>query len=583
MANGNINSNDLQNTCENNSLTTEIHKYRHDEKGNLYLLKEGKDLLVSEQYIEVIALTRTEEHSEWTKRISFKDMDGNERFINIPCKILIEARETQKMLVDAGFPMRCCNKSVIEYLKDIEPKERATQIRRAGWISDTEYICPSFQIMNSDNKESFFLAGDTNNYGFSQKGSLEQWQERICKKCEANYILTFALCVGLSGVLLRFFPTLGTKIINFVGKSSIGKTTALRVAASMWGGLDFIRQWRATDNAHEGVAEYYNDALMVLDELGQIDIKDVSQVIYMFGNERGKSRLTRGATLKKVKEWRLSILSSGEIGIADKIEEGGKKVKGGILVRCIDIDVQISEELGIFNTLHDFESGAEFSNYLKNQVTEYHGVTAEEFIKGLCGKNSEDIRKHYEDFQQRIFNKFELQNADCQVKRIAETFALFLTAGVLASLDQLKVFTHNTEGIELAIFAVFERFLEERGGKKSYEEQEIIQHVLNFLMQYESRFRKIEENRDRMINDCLGYMNVCSEKKTYYINPKPFREEICRGMNHKMVKKTLLRGELLRCDGNNKDPKCPSYIDSNRPRMVTLVVKISDDKNKEDI
>lgn len=46
--------------------------------------------------------------------------------------------------------------------------------------------------------------------------------------------------------------------------------------------------------------------------------------------------MTVDATLKRTKSWRLLCVSSGEIGISEKIEAAGERVNGGVLVRCID-------------------------------------------------------------------------------------------------------------------------------------------------------------------------------------------------------------------------------------------------------
>ena len=553
------------------------------KKGSLYLAIDGKTpVLISESYIEVTALTRTLDSREWSKQIEFTNMDEKRQIEFVPCRTVFEQKETLKILADAGLDMNCNRIEVWKYLISASPVKRIRQIKRTGWVNDTEYTCPSFIISDQNNKEVFSLAGNTNDYGFTQKGTLEQWQG-ICRLCEGNNILTFGLCIGLSAPLLRFFPTLGTTIINLVGKTSIGKTTALRVAASIWGNDKFIRQWRSTGNAHEGTAEFYNDALMVLDELGQVDGKEASPIIYMFGNEKGKGRCTADATLKEIKEWKLFILSSGEIGISDKIEESGKKVKGGILVRCIDIDAQATEDLGVFNTLHGHNSGAELSNYLKVQASEYYGTAAEAFIRRLVEDNLDTVREIYASARQRLFDEFGLHESDYPVQRVAEIFALYVTAGTLASVDNYGVLTHNVEGVESAGYAVFRRWLADRGGKKSYEDQEIIQHILDFLMQHEARFYRKELHerpdgtgydglpKDRVIHNQLGFIEQHADKTIYYINPTLFKEETCKGFNYKLIRKILIEKGILLTDSDGKDKRCS--IIKPVARMVTLVIK----------
>jgi putative DNA primase/helicase len=136
-------------------------------------------------------------------------------------------------------------------------------------LEDLVYIVPSFTIKAANNKKSFFLDDGVENYGYEINKTLTEWKDNVGKYCVKNDILTLAFCVGLSGPLLKFFPVVGTTIVNLTGKSSIGKTTVLHVAASLWGSSrKFIQQWRTTSNALEAVAESHNDSLLILDELG---------------------------------------------------------------------------------------------------------------------------------------------------------------------------------------------------------------------------------------------------------------------------------------------------------------------------
>jgi len=60
--------------------------------------------------------------------------------------------------------------------------------------------------------------------------------------------------------------------LHLLGRSSTGKTTALRLAASVWGRGEtpgFVRAWRATTNGLEGAAAGATDTVLILHELGQ--------------------------------------------------------------------------------------------------------------------------------------------------------------------------------------------------------------------------------------------------------------------------------------------------------------------------
>lgn len=75
--------------------------------------------------------------------------------------------------------------------------------------------------------------------------------------------------------------------LNFFGPSSIGKTTLLRIAASVWGRGDtpgYIRTWRATANGLEGAAASATDTALILDELGQVESRDAAAALYSLSN-----------------------------------------------------------------------------------------------------------------------------------------------------------------------------------------------------------------------------------------------------------------------------------------------------------
>ncbi|MDR2646078.1 MAG: DUF927 domain-containing protein [Holosporaceae bacterium] len=546
-----------------------LSSYRHGEDGVLYKITGDGDVLISGSYIKLIAMIRTPERTEWFNLIEFDDMDGKRRTIEIPCDTLLDSRETLQLLARAGFSKIYCCKPIVDYLKAALPSERIVRIKKSGWINDKEYACPSFQVTNNDNSYSLT---SRENYGFSKNGTLEEWKNNLCRYCENNSVLTLGLCVGLSGVLLKWFPAIGSNAINLMGRSSIGKTSVLYVAASLWGTKKFVQQWRSTSNALEAVAESHNDGLLVLDELGQISSKDLGNIVYMLGNEKGKSRLNSDSELRKSKEWRIAILSSGEIGIVDKIAEAGEKAKTGQTVRFIDIDAQISDLNGIYENLHECKSGADLSNLLKENCTKYHGFAAEEFVKSLISTDRETITGIYDAAKNKLFEEFNLSEADPHVIRVAETMTLYITTGILASSDYCGIFTHNIISIEDAIYAIFNRWLADRGGKKSTEDHMIIEHVIGFLMQHESRYRKIYDFEERTIVNCLGFMEKTTDATVFYIIPKLFREEMCKGMNVKMVRKILKKARILEIDADGQNPKCPVYVHERRLRLITLIV-----------
>jgi putative DNA primase/helicase len=240
---------------------------------------------------------------------------------------------------------------------------------------------------------------------------------------------------SFSGPLL-FIGGFESGLVHLFGPSSVGKTTLLRVAASVWGsGADggYVRAWRATANGLEASLACACDTLLPLDELGQADGREIGQVVYMIAGAVGKTRMRRDATLKPSHMWRVLALSSGETPIAALLGEG-QKVKGahaGQQVRAIDVPSR--REMGVFDRPYvDFDPKA-FVDQLKRAASNYYGVAGPEFVRGLIERRvaGKDLRKLVDDFILSALNG--IVDNQGQAARVAERFGLIAAAGKLAA------------------------------------------------------------------------------------------------------------------------------------------------------
>ena len=127
-------------------------------------------------------------------------------------------------------------------------------------------------------------------------GTLPDWRQNVAALCVENEILMFAMSVGFAAPTLELLGK-DSGGFHLHGLSSTGKSTALAVAASVWGYR--VETWRTTDNALEDTAERHNDVLLALDEFSQVDARKAAEVAYMLGkavlqvSERNKSSPSR--------------------------------------------------------------------------------------------------------------------------------------------------------------------------------------------------------------------------------------------------------------------------------------------------
>ena len=209
----------------------------------------------------------------------------------------------------------------------------------------------------------------------NQKGTLDEWKENIAKYCVGNSRLVFSVCLGFASLLLKICDV-DSCGFNIVGKSSIGKTTCLKVAASIFGNPKYINVWRSTDNALETLAFKRNDMLLILDEIGLSDSNKIGDISYMFSSGQGKHRLDKNCNQRRLREWRILLLSTGEIDLATHMAAAKKTVKAGQEVRLLDIPAKPQaadneRTYGVFENIHGFKSGGHFSKYLASAAANF--------------------------------------------------------------------------------------------------------------------------------------------------------------------------------------------------------------------
>ena len=152
-----------------------------------------------------------------------------------------------------------------------------------------------------------------------------------CDHWALGVIAGFAGClVDLAG--------LQSSGIHFSGKTSVGKSTAQRLAVSVWvlpkeadGSL--MQVARATVNATEAMAARANGSVFVLDEMAHLSAKETALLIYAVAGGRGKGRLNDRGEAREARGWSTFSILSGEVALAQKVRSGGESWTGGMAVR----------------------------------------------------------------------------------------------------------------------------------------------------------------------------------------------------------------------------------------------------------
>ena len=396
---------------------------------------------------------------------------------------------------------------------------------------------------------------------FQIEGTLEGWQNNVARYAAGNSRLAFALSAAFAGPLL--YPTEGESGgFHFRGGSSIGKTTTLQIAASVWGNRDFIRSWRATSNGLESIAALHNDNLLLLDEMGQVDSREVGQIAYMIANGTGKTRAGRSGEARKAMRWRTIFLSTGEVGLADKIAEDGRgrRAAAGQEVRIIDIPAEAGAGMGIFGNLHGFASADAFARHLKTASARNYGNACRAFLEYLV-KDFDGIAPMVNGYCGEFLAEALPEKVDGQISRGAARFALVAAAGEMATAFGILPWSQGKA--TRASRRLFRDWLDARGGTEPAEEREAISAVRRFIeLHGTARFEPmgtlipttdIGEPIDVRISNRAGFRRMSEAGGTEYIvMPEVWKSEVCAGMDASRVAKTLIARGLLVPGSNGK-------------------------------
>ena len=339
-------------------------------------------------HLEVLALTRAVNGANWGLLLAVKDDDGFLHEVTVPKELLAgSGEEYRRQLFAHGFRLstgKWAKEALHDYLLTAQPANRARMVDRIGW-HDEKFVLPN-ECMGDQTGAKFVLQqGSSSDNPYSKSGSLDEWKSNVAGLAGENSRLLFALSASFAAPLVNIVGA-ESGGFHFRGVSSTGKSTVLTLAASVWGkgSLDgYIKQWRATDNALEGLALLHCDTPLMLDELGQVESKAAGQAAYMLANGSGKARSNRDGSAKSIAKWRCLFLSTGEIGLTDKLAETGQKIAAGMAIRVLDIRADAGCGLGIFDKIAPDENPGDYAQKIKYVSSRYYGVAGPMFVSKL--------------------------------------------------------------------------------------------------------------------------------------------------------------------------------------------------------
>ncbi|MAB58194.1 MAG: hypothetical protein CL524_11670 [Aequorivita sp.] len=292
---------------------------------------------------------------------------------------------------------------------------------RDAYLLGTELLAGTSDLMpdNSDKYRSKFQENST----LKQHGTIEEWKDNVAEVCLKNPVWVTSILTAFAAPLLSLLGMQSESGgFHFFGHSSTGKTIALRLASGVYG--QPLIPWRITANALEAQAQLHNDRVLVLDEVGQANPRDVMEAAYMLANSQGKGRLTKEIELRESHHWSLLFLSSGEISIDDLARRAKTGVFEGQRLRFLSTPM-IEHQLPVAE-IHAFDKSIQC----------LHGTIGRAWLNVLLNASTSDIEDWKSEFVKHV-SFFSKRSKDARIRRVDRRFGLLSLAAKIAQRNKL--------------------------------------------------------------------------------------------------------------------------------------------------
>jgi uncharacterized protein (DUF927 family) len=516
---------------------------------------------------EIVAHTRNPEGKDWGLLLRWYDLDNITHEWAMPYSALGgRPEEIWRAMLAGGLritSIRGGREKLAQYLSTAKSSLRARGVERTGWYSAPPIV--AFVLPDKTYGESAYerIRWQTENQGetlYRVAGSLEEWRREIGQRCVGNSRLAVCVSAAFGAPLLRMAEEPGG-VVHLVGPSQLGKTTLLRAAGSVWGGgrlNGYLRSWRTTANSLEATAEAHCDSLLCLDEFGEVNAREAGASAYMLGNGSGKGRGRRDGSARRVAQWVVLVLSSGEIGLADKIaEDGNKRTRAGQEVRFVDLPAEAGAGLGVFENLHGAAQPGELAEQLRQATLKYYGTPIRRFLELLVQYYGSDLQRLVDRLKQSrddFLGRLLPGPVSGQVRSVCSRFALIAAGGELASEFGISGWPEGEA--DRAAQICFQAWLGQRGTTGDQEIEAGIRQVRAFIEAYgDSRFYAAWEKDPERVVTRAGYRKRTSKGWEYYVLPEQWQGELARGYDSSALAFAMIERGLMSAEKENENGK----------------------------
>ncbi|WP_457586661.1 DUF927 domain-containing protein [Ensifer canadensis] len=340
-------------------------------------------------------------------------------------------------------------------------------------------------------------------------GTLAGWQARVARPAMRSPHVVLSLGLGFASPLVRLLGLRNAGLL-WVGESSSGKSTFLKVVASMIGPDDvFAPPAKSSEPAFYNTAHLLSDHPLIYDELedsaGSDALKILSSMSYGHSNGASPGRVDRETMdNRRVKRWCSVLQVSSEVDPAAMAQRQGMELRGGMEGRfpALKVRRRRSTDYGDAVGLDVLDGIDDLHDAIADGLREEYGTAWPRYIDRLLSIPPEKLRSRFrklsDDFLARV--EFDRLADTGNIRRVAGLFALAMLglevafeAGVLPK-DLARASCANGMPVLTVPFHFLELWIDQRGGKEAREVGQVVEVLRAWISDNALYFGQLDFN-----------------------------------------------------------------------------------------
>lgn len=375
-------------------------------------------------------------------------------------------------------------------------------------------------------------------------GTVDQWKSEVGVHVVRNPYMLIAVLAGFAALLNQAFA-LPKLVLMFVGPSSQGKTTLLRVLQSLISSGKYIETCAGTTKGIELKLREHSDVPVPMDELRQADVP-ADLIKLVFDIENGANRKVSSGAQKVVQRGaiRAALVAANESTVAEITSGARVKVNEGMAARLLEVHIQAPH--GAFHVLSDNMTAKQFAEHMKLATSRLYGAVWDSWVHSVAADANyirNVVSKKLARFEKELTEGLTVNNP--VTARLIQGMAAWCCAGALAQKFKLLDIDRKTL-IDSMRLVLVEHLKRNVHGSHSVAEQ-VVATVRACIDQNASKFPPLAQFYSLEHSGIYGYRVGHGEDAEFLFLPSVFEQLVGHKYGTEAAARALSAAGFLKC------------------------------------